>query len=64
MGIGDILKGIGMVIGATVMHGIDRVNNHNEKVKELKAKFLRENTSVEKLGGHGRIPHRGGRHRL
>ena len=49
MGIGDILKGIGMVIGVTVMHGIDRVNNHNEKVKKLKAKFLRENTSVEKL---------------
>lgn len=49
MGVGDILKGIGMVIVAGIMHGADRVSNHNEKVKELKAKFLRENISVEKL---------------
>ena len=39
MGVGDILKGIGMVIVAGIMHGADRVSNHNEKVKELKAKF-------------------------
>ena len=53
MSFGDVVKGIGMAVGGLVMIGakdcIDRLNGHNEKVKEFKAKFERCNTSVEEL---------------
>ena len=49
MSFGDVVKGIGMVVGGLIMIGVDRFNDHNEKVKEFKAKFERRNTSVEEL---------------
>ena len=53
MSFGDVVKGIGMAIGGaliiTVKDCIERFNDHNEKVKEFKAKFERRNTSVEEL---------------
>ena len=53
MSFGDVVKGIGMAVGGaliiTVKDCIERFNDHNEKVKEFKAKFERRNTSVEEL---------------
>ena len=53
MSLGNVVKRIGIVVGGalicSVKDCIERFNDHNEKVKEFKAKFERCNTSVEEL---------------
>lgn len=49
MSFGDVVKGIGMVVGGLIMIGVDRFNEHNEKVKEFKTRFEKRNISVEEL---------------